>query len=152
MSIVNHQGSCHLSVSKPLSMALPARRPGKCSSLPRTRRSPAHSPQSKSPSCCAKIPLTEVTPLKPHKSTGSTSLGECDRSSLALLGSEEGLLRRGLVLSAAARAAVTALSDRGASEAGHHRGSTTGNGTGVIVEDGDDVSPGKDHSEFEGEL
>lgn len=26
------------------------------------------------------------------------------------------------------------------------------NGTGVVVEDGDDVSPGKDHSEFEGEL
>ena len=57
-----------------------------------------------------------------------------------------------LVLSAAARAGVTASSDRGASEAGHHRGSTTGNSTGVIVEDGDDVSPGKDHPEFEGEL
>ena len=47
---------------------------------------------------------------------------------------------------------VTASSVLRTSEAGHHRGSTTGNGTGVFVEDGDDVSSGKDHSEFEGEL
>ena len=47
---------------------------------------------------------------------------------------------------------VTASSVLRTFEAGHHRGSTTGNSTGVIVEDGDDVSPGKDHSEFEGEL
>ena len=56
------------------------------------------------------------------------------------------------MLSAVARAGVTASSDRGAFEAGHHRGSTTRNGTRVVVEDGDDVSPSKDHSEFEGEL
>lgn len=37
-------------------------------------------------------------------------------------------------------------------EAGQHGGSTTGNGTRVVVKDGDNVSTGKDHSEFEGEL
>jgi hypothetical protein len=37
-------------------------------------------------------------------------------------------------------------------EACRHRGSTTGNGTSIVVKDRDDVSPGKDHSEFEGEL
>jgi len=47
---------------------------------------------------------------------------------------------------------VTASSDRGTSQAGHYSCSTTGNGAGVVVEDGDDVSPGKDHSELEGEL
>ena len=55
-------------------------------------------------------------------------------------------------MSDGARGGVTAWSDQGASEAGYHRGSTTGNSTGVIVEDGDDVSPGRDHPEFEGEL
>jgi len=47
---------------------------------------------------------------------------------------------------------VTASSDLRTFEARCHRHSTTGNSTGVVVKDGDDVGPGKDHSEFEGEL
>ena len=47
---------------------------------------------------------------------------------------------------------VTASSVLRTFEAGHHRGSTTGNGNRVVVKDGNDVSPSKDHSEFEGKL
>jgi len=47
---------------------------------------------------------------------------------------------------------VTASSVLRTFEPGHHRCSTTGYGTRVVVKDGDDVSPGKDHSELEGEL
>jgi len=47
---------------------------------------------------------------------------------------------------------VTASSVLRTFEAGYHSGLTTGNGTRVVVKDGDDVSPGKDHTEFEGKL
>jgi hypothetical protein len=61
-SIVNRQVLCHLPVSKPLSMARSARRPGKCSSPPRTRRSAAHTPRSQPSACCGQARAEALPP------------------------------------------------------------------------------------------